>query len=328
MIPDSAARVVFDDRGDRRVVTVSGPHMDMCGLRDDTETFETRFSMEFLELLLALKGPVYFKDEINRSEAPAYIEEPMREMMRPIVALDGASIMDFGCGAGGSSVCLGRLGATEVHGVEIDGGLARLARLRVRDSGFEDAITVHHFERTDPLPFDDGGFDIVICNAVLEHIHPRMRGAHLGEMWRVLKRGGFLFVFETPNRIWPIDGHTTGLPFVPYLPVGLARRYAILFSRRVGRDDSVEDLIDRGIRGVTYREIKRRLPGCAYVPNNDIARYFGSAPAGESPLRRSAKAAARAGYTILEATACRVLRVPVAALLPRLSLCFRKGWDG
>lgn len=320
----NAARVSFRDHGDRRVVTISGPHMDMRGVRDDTETFETHFSVEFLELLLALKGPMYFKDEINRSDVTAYIEEPMREMFSSIVELGGGTIMDFGCGGGGSTVCLCRLGATEVHGVEIDGALARLARLRARDCGLGDAVTIHHFERTDALPFDGGTFDIVICNAVFEHIHPRLRGAHLGEIWRVLKGGGFLFIFETPNRLWPIDGHTTGLPFVPYLPVGLARRYAIRFSRRVGRDDSVEGLIERGIRGVTYWEISRRLPGGRYIPNNDIDRYFGCAPGFESPLKRSLKAVVRVGYHLLERTACRALRVPVAALLPGLSLCFRK----
>ena len=216
------------------------------------------------------------------------------------------------------------LPARRDRGVEIDGGLARLARLRIRDSGIGDAAVVHHFERTDALPFEEGRFDIVICNAVLEHIHPHRRGAHLREIWRVLKPGGLFFVFETPNRHWPIEGHTTGLPFVPYLPLGLARRYAILFSRRVNRHDSVEDLIDRGIRGVTFREITRRLPGCEYIPNNDIARYFGYSPAPESLLKRSAKALARAGYLFLEATLCRMLCIPGAAFLPRLSLCFRK----
>lgn len=319
-----AAGVIIRDRGDRREITITGPHMDMCGFREDTETFETRFSMEFLESLRALGGVEYFKDEINRSEDPAYILEPMREALCPLVDLGSGVVMDFGCGGGGSSVCLCRLGAREVHGVEIDESLVRLARLRARDSGFGDTVTVHHFERTDHLPFDDGAFDVVICNAVLEHIHPRDRGAHLREVWRTLAAGGFLFVFETPNRLWPMDGHTTGLPFIPYLPVRLARRYAILFSERVGPHDSVEDLIARGIRGVTYWEIKRRLAGSTYVPNNDIARYFGSALPGESTLKRMMKAVARSGYRILEGTVCRVPQIPVAALLPRLSLCFKK----
>lgn len=317
--------VIIRDRGDLREVTITGPHMDMHGFRDDTETFETHFGMEFLECLGAVGGAEYFKDEINRSEEPPYILEPMREALCPLVNLGGGTVMDFGCGGGGSSVCLCRLGAREVHGVEIDAGLARLARLRARDCGFEDAITVHHFERTDRLPFDDGAFDVVVCNAVLEHIHPRERGTHLREVWRTLAKGGLLFVFETPNRLWPIDGHTTGLPFVPYMPVRLARRYAILFSRRVGPRDSVEDLIARGIRGVTFWEIERRLTGSTYVPNDDIARYFGSALSGESSLKRMTKTLARRGYRALERTVCRVPHVPVAALLPRLSLCFRKG---
>ena len=39
---------------------------------------------------------------------------------------------------------------------------------------------------------------------------------------RVLRPGGFLFVYESPNRLWPVDHHTTGLPLLPYLPPGLA----------------------------------------------------------------------------------------------------------
>jgi SAM-dependent methyltransferase len=44
-----------------------------------------------------------------------------------------------------------------------------------------------------PLSFDDGSFDFVICNAVIQHIAPdNVRSVTLPELARVLKRGGVL----------------------------------------------------------------------------------------------------------------------------------------
>jgi|GEM_PF-1184410 len=53
----------------------------------------------------------------------------------------------------------------------------------------------HHLGR--PLPFEDQSFDLVICNAVIEHLH----GIHrllFHEVQRVLAPAGH-FVFTTPN---------------------------------------------------------------------------------------------------------------------------------
>ena len=165
---------------------------------------------------------------------------------------------------------------------------------------------------------------MIVCNAVLEHIHPRHRREHITELWRALKTGGHLFVLETPNRLWPKDGHTTGLLFVPYLPLSLARHYAILFSNSVSSNESVDDLAARGIRGVTFREIARACEGNVYIPNNDIMRYFDSSTLGQTERKKAIKRHAVKMYKVIEATVCKSFSIPVAALLPALSLCFRK----
>jgi hypothetical protein len=70
------------------------------------------------------------------------------------------------------------------------------------------------------LPFADGEFDIVFCNAVIEHVgsHAQQRD-FLGEVLRV---GRAAFV-TTPNRWYPVELHTV-LPLVHYLPSPLYRR--------------------------------------------------------------------------------------------------------
>jgi len=94
----------------------------------------------------------------------------------------------------------------------------------------------------------------VLVNAVLEHI-PQPRGAHIREIWRVLRPGGHLLVNETPNKYLPKDVHTTGLWWVPWLPKEAARRYAV----RRGRFRADGDWESSGWRGLGYYELVRAL---------------------------------------------------------------------
>ncbi len=66
-------------------------------------------------------------------------------------------------------------------------------RIRWEQAGVE---VVKH-DLAEPFPYADGAFDLVICNAVIEHLH----GTHahvFREAFRVLRPGGS-FVFTTPN---------------------------------------------------------------------------------------------------------------------------------
>ena len=70
------------------------------------------------------------------------------------------------------------------------------------------------------LPFDDGAFDIVFSNAVIEHVGGRERQRLLvSEAIRVGRR---VFI-TTPNRRFPVEVHTR-LPLVHWLPDPLAHR--------------------------------------------------------------------------------------------------------
>lgn len=74
--------------------------------------------------------------------------------------------------------------------------------------------------RGEPLPFADAAFDVIFCNAVVEHVGSRrVQKAFLEEIFRV---GKAAFV-TTPNRWFPVELHTV-LPFVHYLPAAWYRR--------------------------------------------------------------------------------------------------------
>lgn len=52
------------------------------------------------------------------------------------------------------------------------------------------------------MPLPDNSFDLIFCNAVLEHI-PDVRSA-MSEMWRVLRQDGVLILGT--HGVWPIHG--------------------------------------------------------------------------------------------------------------------------
>ena len=72
------------------------------------------------------------------------------------------------------------------------------------------AISYVQISASKPLPFRDKVFDIVWCNAVLEHVGGKMeRVGFLREIVRV-SRAAFITV---PNRWFPFEHHT-GIPFL------------------------------------------------------------------------------------------------------------------
>jgi len=93
---------------------------------------------------------------------------------------------------------------------------------------------------------------------VFEHLLPEERRTLMPRLWRTLKRGGFLLLNETPHRYWLIEGHTTGLPLINYLPDRLAHRAARL-SSRYDRPETWATLLRHGIRGGTEGEVMHSL---------------------------------------------------------------------
>lgn len=64
------------------------------------------------------------------------------------------------------------------------------------------------------LPFDDGAFDVVFSNSVIEHVGSR---ADQEQFAREVARVGRQYWIQTPNRHFPLEMHLM-LPFVHFLP--------------------------------------------------------------------------------------------------------------
>jgi len=152
---------------------------------------------------------------------PSYVwragQERRFSLIRQYATLDGARILDVGCGLG-LYVRRFRDYSDQVYGVDIDPDKVRQASQALPN------ITEGSAEE---LPYPGDSFDVVLSHEVLEHV-PDDRKA-VQEAYRTLKPGGKLIVFA-PNRYYPFETHGIywrgryhygNIPLVNYLPNSL-----------------------------------------------------------------------------------------------------------
>jgi 2-polyprenyl-3-methyl-5-hydroxy-6-metoxy-1,4-benzoquinol methylase len=230
------------------------------------------------------------------------------------VELQGARVLDAGCGTGHTAILFAQEGA-RVVGLDIDRLALDIARLRSQQEGVVVKFLDGDVTR---LQFPAETFDVVISHQVLEHLEPMQQVQALQEMWRVLRIGGLLFV-QTPNRCFPVDVHDSQLPLAHWLPRNMGRLYARLFGRipplvhpmtwadvaivlkldrrgsgLINQCDMYHDLVDFLGRGVTYttdKSWRSRIYFTMVVPLFRI---------------------------------CRLISIPYVACAPNLNLLLRK----
>jgi 2-polyprenyl-3-methyl-5-hydroxy-6-metoxy-1,4-benzoquinol methylase len=220
---------------------------------------ETAYPIELISQILEVKGPEYLCDEISRDEDSSYIEAHLRTTLfahLPVSAFVGKRLLDFGCGSGASTMIMARTlpGPPRIVGVELEETFLRIARARADFYG----MTNVRFEQSptgDRLPEELGVFDFIVLPAVYEHLLPPERKTIIPQLWNHLSKGGVLFIDETPFRWFPVETHTSSLPFVNYLPDPLAHRFVQYCSPRGLRNESWTGLLRNGIRGGSVNEI-------------------------------------------------------------------------
>jgi SAM-dependent methyltransferase len=120
-------------------------------------------------------------------------QENYRVVLETVPQRPGASLLDLGTSEGEFTLRLAeRVGAVRVAGVELIGEHARVARAR--------GIDVHEGDLDSGLPFEDGSFDLITANHVIEHV--RRTDLFLSEVRRLLAPGGVACIATNNLSSW------------------------------------------------------------------------------------------------------------------------------
>lgn len=302
------------DVGDQRVLTVEG------------REYPTRYSERVIRMLIERKGvhraPLYFPFKETRGRH--FLSPLFRHLAGRGVA--GLAVLEVGCSFGHITEYLAEQAAvSRIHAFDADSAFVAIVRTKVNEMRLEKVREVAHFsnEQTRQLPYADGAFDLVLVVGVVEHLPLRSRRAQVDEYYRVLAPGGHIAILDTPNRWFPLETHSVGLPLVQWLPPRLAWHYARACRpatfRAVPYDEFVAD--GTGWRNATLADC---LPSTGRRGLEDVTE---EASYGWPFFRDTACSRTRRALLPLFALACGALAAaggPPSLALPYLNLLFRK----
>ena len=304
----------LEDLGDHRVLTVGG------------REYATGYSARVIRMLVERKGPArtppYF----------SYKETRGRFFLDPLFAYLGArgardlSVLEVGCSFGHITEYLAESPLVrEVTTFDTDPAFVAITRVKVEEMGLGRVKEVRLFssDETRRLPYPDGRFDLVVVLGVVEHLPVLGRRQIVDEYYRVLAPGGHITILDTPNRFFPLETHSVGLPLIQWLPAPLAYAYAkAARPRRMRGVDYAGFTMDgTGWRNASLGEC---LPSSGMRDLVDVTEKAGY---GWRFFRDTARSRTRRALLPAFAVVCAALRRagrPPSLALPYLNVVFRK----
>lgn len=216
----------------------------------------------------AVRTHLFHRLEMDRYELIPWLDS--------ILPLQGARILEIGCGTGSATVALAEQGA-RVTALDLHAEALLVAERRCQIHGLSEVRFVNGNAQDLTTLFAVGQFDLIFFFAVLEHMTLAERDAALRAAWSLLDDGRYLCLGETPNRLWPYDAHTSQLPFFNWLPDEIAFRYSQrsprLSLRTRFREINEESMLSfrREGRGMSFHELDLALQDQYRVVGDQIA---------------------------------------------------------
>ncbi len=177
-------------------------------LASEKEFFD-REAAELKDEVLALKPHTIDRYRNARPKIGNFSKD---RLFTEIMPLAGKRVLDYGCGAGENACLLAACGA-EVWGFDLSPVSIEKAKRRAELMGISDRthFDVHTAGQTS---YADGSFDIVICFAILHHLHTMLDTVYR-EINRLTKPGGRYYAIE------PVANHVIVRKLRKVFPVEL-----------------------------------------------------------------------------------------------------------
>ena len=225
------------DAGDERVLTVDGREYRTC------------YSERLIRMLIARKGPrraaLYFGFKKERGE---HFLGPLFRYLETTTAT-GLRVLEVGCSFGHNTEYLAeRPAVAEIHAFDTDPDFVAMVETKIDEMrlGKVRQVRLLSNEESCRLPWANGAFDLVLVVGIIEHLSRQYRRVQVDEYYRVLAPGGHIALLDTPNRWFPYETHSIGLPLVQWMPAWLAYPYARTLRPGLAGVESYADFTAEG----------------------------------------------------------------------------------
>ena len=197
-------------------------------------------------------------------QKPLHALNPVRlDYVRHRAQLDGATVLDVGCGGGLLSEAMARLGA-KVTAIDLAEDLVKVATLHSLESGVQVDYRVQSVEAL--AAERPGSFDVVTCMEMLEHVPDP--AAILQACATLLKPGGHLFVSTLNRTPAAFALAIVGAEYVArLLPRGTHQYASFIRPSELGGWLRAADLQLDDVSGLMYEPWRN---GARLIPRTDV----------------------------------------------------------
>lgn len=270
-------------------------------------SYAFEYSQEFKNLIIELhrgkEALPFYQSYINahlggpNSRLSNFVKYLYPEIRYHCGELSPKRVLDFGCGTGATTVALA-MHCSQVVAFDIDQRSITACEKRLIEHNLIDKIHLLCAVDFENMIGKVGTFDFILLNGVIEHIPLSKIGLRkkvLQMLFDILNLKGVLYINKTPNRLWPIDRHTTQLWWIPWTRPGSTWAYSKAVRRGKHFDNPETHsygplgLEERGAWGATFFEIKEYLSGKSFEIVNSLAghnRHLSYTQRGENIQRR------------------------------------------
>jgi len=300
----------IEDHGDHRRLLVGG------------KMYNTHYSERVLRALVNHKGAGRAVQYLTHGEVRAPLLKPFFDYADE-QGMRGLRILEVGCSFGHITEKLnGENSVGEIVPCDVDDVFIGILKHQKEDLPLEKVSDIVLLESFDPaLPFPNESFDVCLLFAVIEHLPFPNRYQYVDEYWRVLRRGGFMVILDTPNRRFPWERHSLGLPYVHRMTPEWAFIYAKFFGKLKKETELAEFAAPgTGWRNSSYAEC---LPAARSCKVRDVSAECGYHLKFWIQPRRLSGRLAYLFYKALNAY-CRRKGIPLSIFLPNLQIVLRK----
>jgi SAM-dependent methyltransferase len=212
---------------------------------DDTRQYDTTSGRFADELYALIRAEVFGEDIGQNSWLTA---DELRVFCEWLELSASSEVLEVASGSGGPALFMAATTGCGVTGVDMDEAGVAAGIESARERGLTERVRFVYADAREPLPFEDGVFDAVICVDSINYLYER--AAALRDWHRLVRRGGRM-LFTDPITLTGLLRReeaivrSSGMGEFVFTPVGLDER----LMREAGfADVRVEDVSENPAR--------------------------------------------------------------------------------